>query len=190
MNLNTLRRMHLMKKYRFNYLFTFMFQLCSLFISFFPGIFLMWLLINPNEAEGVLYIFPLYIVLILFFTVLGNAIHLLISIFTDYHVYIDEKNITIQGKRIFTQSMSLEEVNYIVFDQGTITKYGGGSPCSITLFDASYNKSLTINNPSFLLICELQKRLNCATFKFNNYKWYIILSCGFAAFSILICLFT
>ena len=32
--------------------------------------------------------------------------------------YIDEKNIIIQGKRILTQSMSLEDVTYIVFDQG------------------------------------------------------------------------
>jgi hypothetical protein len=104
-------------------------------------------------------------------------------------VYIDEKNITLQGKRILTQSMSLEDVNYIVFDQGTITKCGG-SPCSITLFDASYSKNLTINNPSFLLICELQKRLKHATFKFSNYKWYIIFGCGFIAFAILICLFT
>lgn len=176
-----------MKKYKFNYLFTLMFQLCSLFISFFPGIFLMWLLLNPNEVESVLYIFPLYIVLILFFTVLGNAIHLLISIFTDFHVYIDEKNITLQGKRILTQSMSLEDVTYIIFDHGIIDRYSGYS-CSITLFDASYNKSLTINNPSFLLICELQKRLKHATFKFNNYKWYIIFGCCFAAFAILICL--
>ena len=168
-----------MKKYKFNYLFTPMFQFCSFMISLFPGIFLMFLLINPNEGnpnegDGVLYIFPVYIVLILFFTVLGNAIHLLISIFTDYHVYIDEKNITLQGKRILTQSMSLEDVNYIVFDHGTVTKYAGGSPCSITLFDASYSKSLIINYPSFLLICQLQKRLKHATFKFNNYKFYII----------------
>ena len=178
-----------MKKYKSNYLFTVMFQLCSLFISFFPGIFLMWLLINPSEGEGVLYIFPLYIVLILFFTVLGNAIHFIISLFTKYTVYIDEKTITVQGKRILTQSMKLEDVKYIVFDHGRMAKYGGGSPCSITLFDASYSKSLTINNPSFLLICELQKRLKHATFKFSNYKWYIIFGCSFAAFSILICLF-
>ena len=100
-------------------------------------------------------------------------------------MYIDEKNITLQGKRILTQSMSLEDVTYIVFDEGTITKYGGGSPCSITLFDASYSKSLIINNPSFLLICNLQKRLKHATFKFNNYKFYIIFGCGFIAFVIL-----
>ena len=178
-----------MKKYKSNYLFTVMFQLCSFFTSFLPGIFLI-LLINPtNEGEGVLYIFPLYIVLILFFTVLGNAIHFLISLFTKYTVYIDEKTITVQGKRILTQSMTLEDVKYIIFDHGHITKYGGGSPCSITLFDASYSKSLTINNPSFLLICELQKRLKHATFKFSNYKWYIIFGCGFIAFAILICLF-
>ena len=177
-----------MKKYKSNYLFTVMFQLCSFFTSFFPGIFLMLLINPPNEGEGVLYIFPLYIVLILFFTVLGNAIHFLISLFTKYTVYIDEKTITVQGKRILTQSMTLKDVKYIVFDHGCVGKCGG-SPCSITLFDASYSKSLTINNPSFLLICELQKRLKHATFKFNNYKLYIIFGCGFIAFAILICLF-
>ncbi len=179
-----------MKKYKPNYMFTIMFQLCSLFLSFFPGIFIMWLVLNPNEAEGVLYIFPLYIVLILFFTVLGNVIHFLISLFTKHSVHIDEKTITVQGKRILTQCMPLEDVNYVVFDQGTISKYGGGAPCSITLYDIKYDKSLTIKNPSFLLICELQKRLKHATFKFNNYKWYIIFGCGFAVLSILICLFS
>ena len=147
----------------------------------------MWLLMNPNEGEGVLLkLFPLYIVLILFFTVSGNAIHFLISLFTKYTVYINEKTITVQGKRILTQSMTLEDVKYIVFDHGSIRKHSG-SPCSITLFDASYSKSLTINNPSFLLICELQKRLKRATFKFNNYKWYIIFGCSFIAFAVLIC---
>ena len=178
-----------MKKYKSNYMFTIMFQICSFLLSLFPGIFIMWLVTNPDDAMGVLYIFPSYIVLILFFTVLGNVIHFIISLFTKHTVYIDEKTITVQGKRILTQSMTLEDVKYIVFDHGRITKYGGGSPCSITLFDASYSKSLTINNPSFLLICELQKRLKHATFKFNNYKWYIIFGCGFIAFAILICLF-
>ena len=178
-----------MKKYKSNYMFTLMFQLCSLFLSFFPGLFIMWLIINPNESEGVLNIFPLYIDLILFFTVLGNAIHFLISLFTSHTVFIDENTIRVEGKRILTESMSLEDVNYVVFDQGTITKYGGGSPCSITLHNTNANKSLSINNPSFLLICELQKRLKHATFKFNNYKWYIIWGSGFAVFSILICFF-
>ena len=71
-----------MKKYKFNYLFTPMFQICSLLISFFPGIFLMWLLINPNEGDGVLYIFPVYIVLILFFYSFRKC-----NSFIDLHIY-------------------------------------------------------------------------------------------------------
>lgn len=179
-----------MKKYKSNYLFTVMFQMCSSLTSFFPGILIMWLMKNPDEVKGILYMFLVYIALISFFTVLGNVIHLIICIFKDYHVYIDEKNITLQGKGIVTQSMPLEEVNLIVFDQGAMTKHGGGLPCSITLFDAQNNKRLTINHPSFLLICELQKRLKHARFKFNNYKWYIIYGCSFAAFAIFLGLLT
>ena len=131
----------------------------------------------------------MYIALILFFTVLGNAFHFLISLFTKHTVYIDQNAITVQGKRILTQCMPLEDINYVIFDEGVITKHGGGASCSITLYDANYKNSLTIKNPSFLLICTLQKRLKHATFRFNNYKEYIISGCGFAVLSILICCF-
>lgn len=170
-------------------MFTIMFQLCSFLLSLFPAIFIMNLTLNSNKATELLYIFPSYAALILFFAVLGNAIHFLISLFAKYTVYIDETTITTQGKRIPTQSMLLNDVNYVIFDQGTVQKYGGSTPSSIILYDIHYDKSLTITNPSFLLICELQKRLKHATFKFNNYKWYIIWSCLSAVFAIIISLF-
>lgn len=176
-----------MKKYKANYMFTLMFRMCTMLLTLCPGIIIMWLLLNPQDAIEALYIFPGYGCLVLFFTVLGNVIHFLISLFTKHTVYIDEKSITLQGKRILTQCMSLEDVKYVIFDHGEIRKYGGGTPCSITLYDIDYDKCLTITNPSFLLICELQKRLKHAAFKFNNYKWYIIFACGFTVFDILIC---
>ena len=178
-----------MKKYKANYMFTIMFQLCSSLTSFFPGICIMWLVLNPNDATGAWYIFPVYIGLILFFTVFGNTIHFTISLFTKHTVFIDEKTITVQGKKVPSQCVPIENVKHVVFDQGTISKHGGNTPCSITLFDINYDKILTITNPSFLLICKLQKRLKHATFRFNNYKWYIIFGCGFAVFAILICQF-
>ena len=172
-----------MKKYKFNYVFATMFRLCFTFSALSLGMFISWLLINPNESERALYIFSVYnIGLILFCTV----IHLLISIFTDYHVFIDENNITVRGKRILTQSILLEDVKYVVFDLGDDRRFRSRSPCSITLFDTSHSKSLTINNPSFLLICELKKRLKHATFKFKNYICHIIIGCNFVAFAILI----
>ena len=163
-----------MKKYKSNYVFTFSFIMCNLFLSFFPGLFLMWILLNPTEPEGILYLLLSYIGFIAFFIVGGNLLHFFISLFTKHTIYIDEDTITIKGKKIYTQSMKLEDVSHVLFDQGTIRKYGGGTPCSITLYDMTYSQVLTVNNPSFLMICELQKRLKHATFKFNNYKWYII----------------
>ena len=102
---------------------------------------------------------------------------------------IDEKTIIVQGKKILTRCMPIENVAYVIFDHGKIRKYGGGTPCSITLYDVNYEKYLTINNPSFLLICELQKRLKHADFKFNNYKWYIAWCSFFTVFSVILCFF-
>lgn len=178
-----------MKKYKSNYLFTLMFQLYNMYLSFLPGICLMWIALNPNEIEGLIYIFPMYLVLTLFFLIFGNVIHFLISLFTKHKVYIDEESITIQGKKIVTQSMKFKDVKNVVFDHGTIGKVSS-TPCSITLFDHYYySNSLVIENPSFFMICELQKRCKNAKFKFNNYKWYIIWCCISTAASIAFCLF-
>ena len=61
-----------MKKYKSNHMVTIMFQLCNMFLITFPGVFIMWLLFNQDDQQGVLYIFPTYGLLILFFIVLGN----------------------------------------------------------------------------------------------------------------------
>lgn len=178
-----------MKKYKSNYMFTIMFQICSFLLSLFPGIFIMWLVTNPDDAMGVLYIFPSYIVLILFFTVLGNVIHFIISLFTEHKVYIDEKTITLKGKKILTESMKTEDVGLIVFDHGMITKYGGNIPCSITLINHDDTESLNINNPSFFMILKIKNQCKKAKFKFNNWKWYIIWCMIFTAFNTVLSLF-
>ena len=178
-----------MKKYKSNYMFTIMFQICSFLLSLFPGIFIMWLVTNPDDAMGVLYIFPSYIVLILFFTVLGNVIHFIISLFTEHKVYIDEKTITLKGKKILTESMKTEDVGLIVFDHGMITKYGRNIPCSITLINHDDTESLNINNPSFFMILKIKNQCKKAKFKFNNWKWYIIWCMIFTAFNTVLSLF-
>ena len=178
-----------MKKYKSNYMFTIMFQICSFLLSLFPGIFIMWLVTNPDDAMGVLYIFPSYIVLILFFTVLGNVIHFIISLFTKHTVYIDEKTITLKGKKILTESMKTEDVGLIVFDHGRITIYGRNIPCSITLINHDDTESLNINNPSFFMILKIKKQCKKAKFKFNNWKWYIIWCMIFTAFNTILSLF-
>ena len=178
-----------MKRYKSNYLFTPMFQLCNLFLSTFPGAFLMWLFLNPNEAKEVLYIFPMYIIIILFFTLLGNIIHFLISIFTKHKVFIEGDTITLKGKNIETQSMKLSDVKFVTFDQGTITKYGGGTPCSIGLYSSDYSQAVEISNPSFFMIIEINKRCRTAKFEFENRKYYIVGSILFAVFAIFLCIF-
>ena len=178
-----------MKKYKSNYVFTIMFQLYNMYLSFLPGILIIMIWLNPNEPAAGMYIFPVYLFITLFFLVLGNVLHFLISLFTKHKVYIDEDSVTIQGKRIVTQSMKFKDVKNVIFDHGSIGKVSS-TPCSITLFDSYYySNSLIIENPSFFMICELQKKCKNAKFKFNNYKWYIIWCCISTAGSIALCLF-
>ena len=173
-----------MKRYKFNYAFTFTFQMYNFLLIMFPGLFIM--LVSINGMEDIAYLFGMYIFLFLLAVVLGNAIHFLICLFTEHHVYIDEETITLEGKKILTESMKTEDVGLIVFDHGTLSKYGRGEPCSVNLFNHDYSKSLQINRPSFFMILEIKKQCKKAKFKFNNWKWYIIW-CGVdtAAFAVL-----
>ena len=119
------------------------------------------------------------------FFITGNIIHFLISLFSKHTVFIDEEDkLTVKGKKINTQSIQLKDVKHVVFDQGEVSRHRCIKPCSITMH--THSNSLTINNPSFFMMCQLRKRLKNATFKFNNYKSYIILFSIFTTISLII----
>lgn len=178
-----------MKKYKPNYMVTIMFQLCNMFIAMFPGIAIMWIILNPKDIKGVLYIFPTYLVIVLFFIIFGNIIHLIISLFKKHRVFIDNEFLTVKGKKELTQKIKLCDVKNITLDHGVISKVGGGTAFSINLFNDDYSKSVNISNPSFFMVIEIIKKCKNAKVKFNNWKWYIISSISFALFCILLCVF-
>ena len=162
-----------MKTYKSNYVFTFTFQMYNFLLTFFPGLFILW--VSANGIEGIVYLFRMYIFLLLFAIVSGNTIHFLICLFTEHHVYIDEETITLEGKKIWTESMKMKDVGLIVFDHGSLpSKYCRGIPSSLTLINHDDTESLNINNPSFFMILEIKKQCKNAKFKFNNWKWYIV----------------
>ena len=172
-----------MKKYKSNYAFTIMFQLCNIFLSGFPGIFIVVLFFEPQAAIYT----PLFgCGIVCFFVVIGNISHFIISLFTKPRVYIDEHAILVKSKKACTQCMAFEDVAYIEFDEGVISKSGNGQPASIILFNKDYSQSLIICNPSFFLIVEINKRCQKANFKFKNYKWHIVLCSLFTAFIIFV----
>ncbi|MBR5121234.1 MAG: hypothetical protein IKU89_01655, partial [Oscillospiraceae bacterium] len=94
-----------MKKYKSNYVFTIMFQVCNIFLSGFPGLFIVVLLFKPQAA---IYI-PLFgCGVVCFFVVIGNILHFIISMFTKPSVYIDEHTISVKSKKAYTQCMAFE----------------------------------------------------------------------------------
>ena len=163
-----------MKKYKPNFMVTIMFQICNMFIAMFPGIAVMWMMLNPKDIKGVLYIFPTYFVLILFFIIFGNIIHFIISLFKKHRVFIDDEFLIVKGEKELTQKIKLCDVKNITLDQGTISKVGGGTAFSINLFNEDYSQSVNISNPSFFMAIEIIRKCKCARIKFNNWKWYII----------------
>lgn len=157
-----------MKKYKSNYIFTFY----NFLFTLLPGWFILWL--STMGSEGVVNIFLMYIVLLLFVLIFGNTVHFLICLFTEHKVYIDEETITLKGKKILTESMKTKDVGLIVFDPGMIKRFGGNIPCSLTLINHDDTESLNINHPSFFMILEIKKQCKKAKFKFDNLKWHII----------------
>ena len=159
-----------MKKYKHNYMFTPMFNLCNIFLSCVPMIAIMILSLDIESAKYL----PLFVLFMIgFFIVLGNVVHFIICIFSKHTVFIEDNTLTHKSKKILTQSINLDEVSFVIFDQGIMGKVSS-TPCSLTLYNNDYTKRVYIKNPSFFLIVEINKRCKNAKFKFNNYKHWII----------------
>ena len=149
-----------------------MFNLCNIFLSCVPMIVIMILSLNIESAKYI----PLYVLFMIgFCIILGNMVHFIICIFSKHTVFIEGTTLTHKSKRILTQSIDLDEVSFVIFDQGTIGKVSS-TACSLTLYNNDYTKRVHIKNPSFFLIVEINKRCKNAKFKFNNYKHWIIMA--------------
>ena len=169
-----------MKKYKCNYIFTFVFRIYIYLLTLFPGLFI--LRIFADGAECTVHILRMYIFLLLFAIAVGIVIHFLISLFTEHKVYIGEETITLEGKKILPESMKKEDVGLIVFDLGMFQRYGRNIPGSLTLINRDDTESLNINHPSFFMISEIKKQCKNAKFKFHNWEWYIIWCIIFTVF--------
>jgi hypothetical protein len=156
-------------------------------LSFSPGLILLWLFLNDGTLKFYMLLFILSI-FIVFFLVFGNLIHFIISLFSKHTVTIENDVITIKGRKKLTQSINLNDVKHVIFDQGSIGK-GSSTPCSLTLHNHNFSETVIINNPSFLLCYYINTTCKNAKFKFNNYKFYIFLSILFLIMMLLICLF-
>ena len=176
-----------MKKYKSNYMFTLMFYLCNMLLAFLPGLIIIGLFLEPVKPIGIEVVAFLRVLFIVFCTLVGNVLHFIISMFTKHHIFVDKNKLTLQDKKILAQSVMLDDVKFVVFDHGEVSraKY---TPCSINLYVNNRKQGISIKNPSFLLICYLNRRCKNAKFRFNNYKWYIIWSIVVIILSIFLCI--
>ena len=179
-----------MKKYKSNYMVTTMFQFCNMFLAMFPGVFLMLLILIKDEEFNILYLFLAYAIFIVGFTIIGNIIHFIISLFTKHKVFIDDNSVTIKGDKILTQTIEFKDVILIMFDHGVITRSGRGTPCSLNIYTTDYKNSMCIENPSFFMTLHIIVKCKRVKFKFNNYKEYVIYCIIFIIIALILCIFS
>ena len=176
-----------MKKYKNNFVFSPIFQLCNFLLAASAGFIVPILWLRPKEWY---WLFVAWAVIILLFVVVGNVIHYLLSVSSPYTSFVDDNALTVKyNENDKGKVINFSDVKFVTFDCGAIPLRGSpGRACSIILSKEKGKSSLTINNPSFLLITQIIKRCKLARFRFNNYKWYLFW-CGFSVVcSVIVCL--
>lgn len=162
-----------MRRFKPNFMFTPIFQIFNTLMISIPGVFLLWIITNPQEPLGALYVFPTYAIIGALLIAVGNLIHFITMIFTKPRVIIDGESIRYSGKRILARTVALCDIKTILFDQGSASRYSP-TPCSLNLLDSLGDNIMAIDNPSFFMILHLRRKCPSASFRFNNYKWYVI----------------
>ena len=161
-----------MRKYKHNYIFSVAFKTCTYTLNISP----MFLIAAIGKSweeflEGIFFC----VCIVLFFTIFGTLLHCVISIFTKHAVFIDDKTITLKDKSGAEQSINIDDVRYIVFDDG-----GRWGTSLISIINSDGSQKLHINDPSFLMIVEVLKRCKKAKFSDEDFK----IRMGFLIFAI------
>lgn len=152
-----------MRKFKHNYLSTYLFQMMAFCLFIPPMVFTICGLVNTREDISLIIalmmsIFLTIFMLVLFF-LLCNLINLIIWIFAKSLILIDEDGVSYKGEKI-----RFEEVEHIRFELGHIRKYSGGDPCALLLWkDLNGEAAMEIKRPSFIATCMILKRCPHAT---------------------------
>ena len=140
------------KKYKSNIMGTFTYFIISIMLFMLPITLLMWTFINSDEVIYALFVFPVFFIVILFMIIFSNIINLIAWIFIKPTIYIYDNFFSYKNKNV-----KYVDVEKIVFDKGTVSKTGGGTPCSIT-FHRDNQILCEITSPSYIASMIIIKR--------------------------------
>lgn len=177
-----------MKRYKSDYFLAGALPVCNALLSLAPGIVIMAMFLDSAKAEKISGVFLGFCIAYLVVLIGLGIFSFIAGSFAEYKVCIDENTITVKDEESLAQSMRLEDVSHVMFDQGKYSKYYSiRRPCLLTLSNADASQSLSIRNPSVSMICELCKRLKNVKFEYYHFKFYIIRFCIVIAVSIIAC---
>ena len=137
------------------------------------------------------------VIVYLVLVVAVNIINLIIWIFAKAKLTVYKERITYADHTVRLQGMEmncereikLEDVGYIHFDYGALSRYGGGSPCILSLFDMHNDLIMEIKNPSFIATLIIIKRCKQADKNIVR-KWFVILCAVLYSIAAIVLLFT
>lgn len=150
-----------MKKFKHNYTSTYLLQVLCLVLFIPPMVVAICGLASAHEStplsEMVSVGLPTTGIFIVALILFCTLIHLMIGIFTKPLIMIDEDGVSYKEEKI-----RFDEVEHIRFELGVIRKYGGGDPCTLSLFKNG-EAVVSIPYPSFIATYMILKRCPHAT---------------------------
>ncbi len=152
-----------MKKFKHNYLSTYLLQMMAFCLFIPPMVFTIYGLVDTREDIPLIETLMMSIFLTIFMLVLWlllcNLINLIIWIFAKSLILIDEDGVSYKGEKI-----RFEEVEHIRFELGHMRKYSGGDPCTLLLWrNPNDEAAMEIKRPSFIATFMILRRCPHAT---------------------------
>ena len=185
-------------KFKSNYTLAYLLLMAVVFIIMAPIITVMLLLMDKDLSTAeILAYMSIFVIVYLVLVVAVNIINLIIWIFAKAKLTVYKERITYADHTVRLQGMEmncereikLEDVGYIHFDYGALSRYGGGSPCILSLFDMHNDLIMEIKNPSFIATLIIIKRCKQADKNIVR-KWFVILCAVLYSIAAIVLLFT
>lgn len=165
-----------MRKFKPNKMTTFMFFMLDLWIPLCIGIPLMcWLLGAYDWMKMGLVCLIMIPMDVIFFSMLN----LVTYPFTEYNVFLEDETFSWEGTKVW-----YHEVTKIVFDRGSVRKYGSSEPCCVDFY-AGDKMLVSITHPSLIMSFLVIRRCKNAKLRYARIEeavwiWLIVLGMSVA----------
>ncbi|MBQ8292567.1 MAG: hypothetical protein IJX78_02020 [Bacilli bacterium] len=155
-------------KFKPNYVNNLIIAMITLFISIYPMLLAIFLIIDPSVVKDFLPTIPGLFIISILFIVGSNLINFVIGLFIKPKMYIYQEGFIYKNKEY-----KYIDISKMEFDIGSISRTRS-DPCVLTLY--LKNKGLLeIRHPSIIMTLIIKKRSYDAPLRIKGWKWLLVM---------------